>query len=67
MTNREKLLKTNEYDALLKMQENLNAANVRGDTPCIMDVLGVADSYERHLRQDNCEECIQKWLNEEES
>lgn len=62
MKNREKLLKTASYDILLKMQENLEAANKRGDTPCIMNVIG-AESYDRC--NSECETCIAKWLNEE--
>lgn len=67
MTNRERLLKTNEYDTLLKMQKNLEAYNVSGKYgPCIMDVLGAFNTYDRHMKYNgNCEMCIAEWLGEE--
>ena len=66
MTNRKKLLTTSEYDTLLKMQENLEAANIRGDTSCIMDVLGASNTYDRCRKYDGkCEMCIAEWLGEE--
>lgn len=71
MTNRKKLLKTNEYDTLVRMNENMSIA---GGRICIVDVLygGPDDSPKRANYIINrcktycdCEKCIAAWLNEE--
>lgn len=67
MTNRKRLLSTSEYDTLVRMNEN--TSRVTGGRRCIMDVLhGKRDNYvhDRCETYGNCEECIAKWLNEEE-
>lgn len=60
MKNRELFTKINLYDILLKMQKN------RGD--CILDDLNNKPLYCAALSTaeiDSCEECLQRWLNEE--
>ena len=65
MTNRDKLLETNEYDLLVKIQE----AMVDGCC-CIIDAISGQrypckwyDETDRAL-SDDCKDCIQKWLHE---
>lgn len=62
MTNRQKLLGHSEYDTLVKMNENLLAP---GSNPyqCIVEVLEGHSIWP--CPHETCEECIQKWLNEE--
>lgn len=59
MTNREKLIKTNIYDLLCKMQHNnFN----RLDCQCVMEfVVG----KEIKCTGEGCDRCIEQWLNEE--
>lgn len=61
MTNRDKLLETNEYDLLVKIQEAMV-----GGCCCIIDAIS-GQCYpcktDRTL-PDDCKDCIQKWLNE---
>lgn len=59
MTNRERLLKTNEYDLLCRVQRYIDYKN---------RALCVIDAITGHVRYciDDCEKCIQEWLNEEE-
>lgn len=66
MVNRKRLLNTNMYDILLQMNTNLNTRSTDGT--CIMDAL-IGDNQEvadRCLGDNNCDKCIQTWLNEEE-
>lgn len=58
MKNREKILNTNLYDLLIKMNDRIESEQ------CIIDLLstGVSDYLFCH---GSCEECIQKWLNAE--
>lgn len=65
MTNREKLLTTNEYDTLVRMNENLTKIGTGRN--CIMDVLTGETCVERCKKYWNmyCERCITDWLNEE--
>ena len=59
MKNRDLFAKINLYDILLNMQKN------RGD--CVLDDLNSKPKYCVGLstaQVDNCEECIQRWLNE---
>lgn len=58
MTNRERLIKTNEYDLLIRMQKCLLESNCN----CILDTL--SDKYV--ACKSSCEKCIREWLNEEE-
>lgn len=64
MTNREKLLKTSEYDTLVKMNVNLRA-KIGVREHCIIDVLRGQASRERCRIYSGCRECIADWLNEE--
>lgn len=72
MTNRDRyILKVNEYDMLVK----LNKA-IQNDVACVIEAL--TGKYQKYKLDDKvycrcfnitngrqCEECIQKWLNEE--
>ena len=62
MRNREKLLATNEYDLLLKLQNNLFDAALTKKYICVLEAL---DGQERECDGGGCADCIQKWLNEE--
>ena len=60
MKNRDFLLNKCFYDLLLYMQKN------RGD--CVLDDIKQSPSYccgKSTAEVDNCESCIQRWLNEE--
>ena len=66
MTNREKLMNTNIYELLVKIDGRLPEY-------CILMVVpgGYDDCPKNSIspydpRWCSCEECIQKWLNEEE-
>lgn len=68
MTNRQKLLKTSEYDILCRMNRNIKCGAV-----CVIEAIqgGFADELDmldisECRSHESCEECIQKWLNEEE-
>ena len=67
MTNYDRLLKWNEYDMLVAIQEAMI-----GGWCCIVDAITGQrhpckwyDAADRALI-DDCKECIQKWLNEKE-
>lgn len=67
MTNYDRLLKWNEYDMLVAIQEAMI-----GGCCCIVDAITGQrhpckwyDAADRAL-VDDCKECIQKWLNEKE-
>lgn len=65
MKNRDRyILKVNEYDTLMKIQENI----IDGGCRCIIDAL-TGDIYlgesDKMCVLGTCKECIQKWLNEE--
>lgn len=69
MTNREKLLHTNLYDLLCRMQDNIEnfyvSSDDNGENICIMDVLNAGMACVRHRVADgNCETCIAAYLNE---
>ena len=64
MKNRERLLKTNEYDLLLRISQYM-------DMDCIIDAINskngyIEESKKRTCNFASCSECIQHWLNEEE-
>ena len=65
MTNRQRLLKTNEYDFLCSINRNIRCGAV-----CVIEAIQgeFADGLDlSECRScESCEECIQKWLNEEE-
>lgn len=59
MTNREKLLKTSEYDLLVRMNNYM----LGGGCFCVLDAL---TGNERSCASDiDCSKCIAAWLNEE--
>lgn len=67
MKNRERLLKTSVYDTLVRMNVNLITDGGCSDK-CVMDAL-IGDCQkvsDRCLGLNQCEQCIQTWLNEEE-
>lgn len=61
MTNREKLLQTNLYDLLCRMQKN--------GSDCVIEQIAGTPQGERCEKHEsgwvtNCRECIAAWLNE---
>lgn len=72
MTNREKLLHTNLYDLLCRMNESIKWKKMQDNHDirfCIMDVL---DDVGQTLcngvqmsNRDSCGECIERYLNKE--
>lgn len=62
MTNREKLLHTNLYDLLCRMQMNLDDLLVADHNFCVLDLIGVdTDAYCDGMGE--CEKCIAAFLN----
>jgi hypothetical protein len=61
MTNREKLLNTNDYDLLCNMNKNL----IENDS-CIMEAFEAYSNYrcEKYLE---CDQCISDWMNEDDN
>jgi len=62
MTNREKLLNTNIYDLLVKMNDNMITSM------CVLDLFVdgfVACPKCETISDFNCNKCIADWLNEE--
>ena len=62
MTNREKLLNTNIYDLLVKMNDNMITSM------CVLDLFVdgfVACPKYGTMSDFNCNECIQEFLNKE--
>ncbi len=63
MKNREKLLKTNEYDILLQMNARLTWLK---PSVCVMDLLENRSGIcECPVNVKDCEDCISQWLNKE--
>lgn len=58
-TNRDILLSTNLYDALLKAHRTLAQRN----TTCILEALD--EGLVCCGKDDGCDNCIQRWLNQE--
>ena len=66
MTNRDKLLKSSEYDVLLRMNKNIQQANINNETPCIMTALGEPNRHYLCMMYDqDCKKCVASWLNME--
>lgn len=64
MTNREKLLQSNEYDLLCRMNENIRNFTSPCN-PCIYIAFGAKRRLQRCGKFNNdCKECIAAWLNE---
>lgn len=63
MTNRQRLLKTNEYDLLCRIQKCIDKEHIN----CVIDAItgNIRDCPIKEYQCD-CERCIQDWLNEEE-
>ena len=57
--NRDKLRSMAVYDLLCMMQRNLDDVEAEPNV-CVMDALGVHEA----CRENYCEECIAKYLNE---
>lgn len=67
MKNRARLACTALYDLLLKMQDELELCRQHRESPCIMNALGENLVGVRCTKYNGkCDECLQKWLNEEE-
>ena len=60
MKNRERLLKTNPYDLLLKAHKGLRKHGL-----CVIQFVGLSSSGVVDRCSDLCELCIERWLNEE--
>lgn len=66
MTWRQKLLHTNIYDLLCRMQDNMEKVREQGETPCILNALSGKKEFDRHCGfRGHCPSCIAAWLNEE--
>ena len=72
MTNREKLIKTNIYDILFRLNQNiyrLNSNNFTTENKCNGCIIGYLTNSELAHRKLACEEkcdlCILQWLDEE--
>ena len=72
MTNREKLLHTNIYDLLCRMNETMKRKKMQDNhdiRTCIMDVLDDAGYHlcngTRMYDDKTCGECIARYLNKE--
>lgn len=63
---RERFVKYNIYDTLVEMQMNLEEAQKHKTKACIMNALGEINAHARCELFTDCEECIRKWMNEEE-
>jgi hypothetical protein len=61
MTNRDRILQTNEYDLLLHAQKILDEHKV--NILCILTLFGEQDVSKRC--SGLCELCIERWMNEE--
>lgn len=65
MTWRQKLLHTNIYDLLCRMQINLDDLLPSAECNfCVLDLIGI-DTYAYCDGAGECEKCLQKFLNEE--
>lgn len=65
LTNRAKLLQTNEYDLLMKMNDNLRReqeSNYEDIVYCVMNALYGKDRVP-FICSGDCDSCIQSWLN----
>lgn len=64
MTNREKLLHTNLYDLLCRMQENMDTSAVNID--CVISLItgDIANEERRDYCNHVCKDCIAAYLNE---
>lgn len=58
-TNRDRLLRTNEYDLLLSAQKILDKHHIPF---CVLQLIGESDIRDRCIGL--CELCIERWLNE---
>jgi hypothetical protein len=68
MKNRERLLKTNEYDLLCRIQSNVNYADkarcVLGYIDNTLDNHAISNMCNTYI---SCEYCIEHWLNSDEN
>lgn len=63
LTNRDWLLRKNEYDMLIEMNDRLDALT-EDPCICIMSILPNAAPDRCEVFKPDCERCIQSWLNE---
>ena len=56
MTNREKLIQTNIYDLLCRINSQM---------PCFCIIQALGDENKPDICDDKCDKCIESWLNEE--
>lgn len=67
MTNRERILKTATYDFLVDLNSNIQDGGFACVIECLTDEYQISTGRERCITvEHDCDECIQKWLNEEE-
>lgn len=60
MTNREKLIQTNIYDLLCRIDKG-----IKSQATCVIETLDKDNACKRCDLGKQCPECIAKWLNEE--
>jgi hypothetical protein len=60
--NRDALAQMAIYDLLCRMQDNISNV-LKEETICYLDI--VAGDHDEPCRAKKCQECLQKWLNEE--
>lgn len=69
MTNREKILHTNLYDLLCRMQENAEERAKKQPIICVLSYIENANPLFRcagyaHRGGHDCSSCIADWMNE---
>lgn len=65
LTNRDWLLRKNEYDMLIEMNDKLTARSELTDIrTCVMCILPNVEEHRCYKFDVDCERCIQSWLNE---
>ena len=65
MTNRQKLIQTNIYDLLFRLNQNILALD--NAESCIMSYLRERKIHKKIYCDHKCVSCISLWLNEEVS
>lgn len=67
--NRDKLMNINQYDLLCKMNDKILSDCKVGHTSCVLELIGENPENLKHLceKHMDCHNCIQEYLNAEES